>query len=472
MKHILLFLIAFFFVLESEAQVTTTRQWISSWRFEDANEVLAAMPDEGRVVFMGNSITDFWLRRHAEFFYDNGFICRGISAQTTPQMLLRIHQDVVETGASTLVILAGTNDIAGNTGYCPLPEILGNIAGMCEIAQSNGIRVLVCSLLPVHQYSWAKQLKPYEEIPKFNAMLKEYADKKGIEYIDFFSAMVDTDPDNFNGLPKELASDGVHPTKKGYMIMEEIVLKSLAKEVAAHKKAHEGESLRLMTYNVKTGNGMDGNTYKYQRTAEVINSCYPDVVAVQELDSLTARSHGHYVLGELAKLTGMIPTYAPAIEYDGGKYGIGMLSRENPLSVERVPLPGREESRTLLMVEFRDYIYCCTHFSLTEEDRIASVKIVENSVKKFAKGKNKPVFLAGDLNDEPDSPAIKSLTKYFDILNDSSVLTCPADVPQWAIDYILRWKESPKGELDNVATSLVGNSCRTSDHRPVVVVLK
>jgi len=472
MKRVFFTLTVLLLAISSFAQVTTTRDWASQWRYEDANDVLASIPYPGRVVFMGNSITDLWLPRHPEFFAENGFICRGISGQTTPQMLLRFRQDVVRTGASAVVILAGTNDIAGNTGDCTLEEIVGNIAGMCEIAKANGVRVLLCSVLPVHQYPWAKKVKAFEEIPKLNALLKEYARENGITYVDFFSAMVDSALENINGLSKDLAEDGVHPIVKGYQIMERVVLNELKDEVAAYMEAHKEVKLKLMSYNVKSGNGMDHKNWYYRRTAEVINSVLPDVVAVQELDSVTARSGGKYVLGQMAYLTGMYPTYAPAIDYDGGKYGIGMLSREKPLETKQIKLPGREEERTLLLAEFSGYIYCCTHLSLTEADRIESVKILKKEIKKFAKRKSKPLFLAGDWNDTPDSKVLAMMMEDFEILNDPMVMTCPADVPEFTIDYIARWKGSPKGVLDGVVSTIVGNAARTSDHRPVIVELK
>lgn len=122
-----------------------------------------------------------------------------------------------------------------------------------------------------------------------------------------------------------------------------------------------------MSYNIRNGRGMD-DVADFRRTADVIIKACPDIVAVQEIDSVTGRSGGKDVLREIAGLTLMHHTYAPAIDYDGGKYGIGMLSKEKPLGYKRLPLPGREEARALLIVEFEKYIYCCTHLSLTEED--------------------------------------------------------------------------------------------------------
>lgn len=200
------------------------QDWADLNRYREADKILASeTPVNGRVVFMGNSITENWYKFHPEFFTENGFIARGISGQTTPQMLVRFRQDVVNIGAETVVILAGTNDIAGNTGYASLDMIMDNIKSMCEIAKSNGIKVVLCSVLPAYRYSWNREVEPNRLIPQLNFMIKEYAGKMGIEYIDFFSAMADNTPGNENGLPSRLSKDGVHPNLEGYRIMEELI---------------------------------------------------------------------------------------------------------------------------------------------------------------------------------------------------------------------------------------------------------
>lgn len=200
------------------------QDWADLNRYREADKILASeTPVNGRVVFMGNSITENWYKFHPEFFTENGFIARGISGQTTPQMLVRFRQDVVNIGAETVVILAGTNDIAGNTGYASLDMIMDNIKSMCEIAKSNGIKVVLCSVLPAYRYSWNREVEPNRLIPQLNFMIKEYAGKMGIEYIDFFSAMADNTPGNENGLPDRLSKDGVHPNLEGYRIMEELI---------------------------------------------------------------------------------------------------------------------------------------------------------------------------------------------------------------------------------------------------------
>jgi endonuclease/exonuclease/phosphatase family metal-dependent hydrolase len=180
-------------------------------------------------------------------------------------------------------------------------------------------------------------------------------------------------------------------------------------------------TLRLMTYNIKNATGMDG-VCDFQRIANVINNASPDVVAVQEVDSVTNRSNQKYVLGEIAERTQMYACFAPAIDYDGGKYGIGLLSKKAPLHLQAIALPGREEARALILAEFEDYIYCCTHLSLTEEDRMKSLEIL----KTFAASYKKPLFLAGDMNAEPES-LLKSCRKNFgySLIPDNTLFLLP-----------------------------------------------
>ena len=459
-------------VLSANAQNNPIREYSNLWRFEEANRMLEQAPEPGRVVYMGDSITDNWARMRPGFFYSNGFIGRGISGQTTHQMLLRFRRDVIANKAAAVVILAGTNDIAHNLGPCSLQDIVDNIADMCDIAMANDVRPIICSVLPAHRYGWRKEMRPDIEIPKLNAMLRAYAAEQGITYLDFFSAMVDSDPENANGLPKKLANDGVHPTHAGYEIMESMVLAVLGDELAARKKAHGEDGLKLATYNIRNGKGMDGDVYGYRRTAEVISSLGADAVAIQELDCKTGRSGGKDVLGEIARMTGLHATYAKAIDYDGGGYGVGMLSMDEPVRTASVPLPGREEQRVLLMVELPGYIYCCTHLSLTEEDRLASVDIICDAVKEFAKGCRKPVFIAGDWNDEPGSKFMKKMQEHFDVLTDTAQCTFPSPEPEITIDYIARWNGSPARKLSKALGSKVQSVPAASDHRPVTIILK
>lgn len=229
--------------------------------------------------------------------------------------------------------------------------------------------------------------------------------------------------------------------------------------------AHAQYTLRLMTYNVRNANGLDGRC-NYQRVANAITNAQPDVVAVQEVDSATSRSGGTYVLGELAERTQMRAYFAPAIAYDGGKYGIGLLARQEPLRVETVALPGREEARVMLVAEFDDFVYACAHLSLTEEDRLASVRLIEER----ARTCGKPFFLAGDMNDGPESAFLKAMKQTFDVLSNPKQATYPADRPKETIDYIF----ARKGSTDKMVPIAVRvrNGPVASDHRPVTVELR
>lgn len=201
-------------------QCINAQDWANLNRFKKQNKELGApAEEERRVVFMGNSITEGWKNADPDFFKKNTYINRGIGGQTTPQMLLRFRADVIDLQPKVVVILAGTNDIAGNTGPMTLKEIRDNIASMAELAKAHGIKVIISSVLPAYDYSWRPGLEPNTKIPALNALLKDYAEKNNAIYLDYFSVMAD----QRNGLPKDLAEDGVHPTAKGYAIMKPLV---------------------------------------------------------------------------------------------------------------------------------------------------------------------------------------------------------------------------------------------------------
>lgn len=205
--------------LSSFAQDKT--DWAKFYRYEEANKSVTVKP---KAVLMGDSITDGWPRANKDFFTDNNYVGRGISGQTTSHMLVRFRKDVVDLHPKYVAILAGTNDIALNNGSITLENILGNIISMCEIAKANKIKPVICSVVPAKAYRWRPEIKDSaEKIIKLNEMLKEYADANKIPYVDYHSAMTDSE----GGLPVELAKDGVHPTPAGYKIMEEILVKVL-----------------------------------------------------------------------------------------------------------------------------------------------------------------------------------------------------------------------------------------------------
>ncbi|HEX4544499.1 MAG TPA: SGNH/GDSL hydrolase family protein, partial [Candidatus Acidoferrum sp.] len=197
--------------------------WAFLAKYRDADKALPApAAGELRVVFMGDSITEGWGMKatatslaRGELFPRKPYLNRGISGQTTPQMLVRFRQDVIELKPKVVVVLAGTNDIAENTGKMSLGETEGNITSMSELARSNGIRPVLCSVLPASDFWWHKGLQPASKIQALNAWIKEYAAKNGLVYVDYYSAMVNSE----GGLKADLSPDGVHPNKAGYEVM-------------------------------------------------------------------------------------------------------------------------------------------------------------------------------------------------------------------------------------------------------------
>ena len=213
-------------VLLFMSNYSQAQDWANLNRYQQENTTLRTPNlDENRVVFMGNSITESWSNYHAEFFERKSYINRGISGQTTPQMLIRFRQDVIALKPKIVVILAGTNDIAENTGPTTIEMIIDNIISMAEIAKSNNIKVIISSVLPAYDYPWNTGLKPNEKIPVLNRLLKEYANKNSIVYLDYFTSM----SNKKNGFKNVYTYDGVHPNKKGYLKMELLVEKAIKK---------------------------------------------------------------------------------------------------------------------------------------------------------------------------------------------------------------------------------------------------
>lgn len=224
----ILFCSVFFLALYTNAQ-----DWANLKRYQSENRDLQApTKSENRVVFMGNSITQGWKEKHPDFFIKNPYIDRGISGQTTPQMLIRFRQDVIALQPKVVVILAGTNDIAGNTGPSTLEMIMDNISSMAEIAAANKIKVVLCSVLPAYEYPWRKGMEPNIKIPLLNEMIKTYALRKNFVYLDYFSAMTDEK----NGMKAEYTTDGVHCSSKGYELMESMVQPAIQKALKNKQK--------------------------------------------------------------------------------------------------------------------------------------------------------------------------------------------------------------------------------------------
>jgi len=207
----------------------SAQDWANTSRFKDANAKLTSPSSgENRVVFMGNSITEGWINTDPDFFAGKSYVNRGISGQTTPQMLVRFRPDVINLKPAVVVILAGTNDIAGNTGPSTLEMIMDNLISMAELAKANQIKVVLSSVLPAFDYPWKPGIEPAPKIVKLNEMIKTYAEQNNIVYLDYFSSTVD----DRNGLKKELSGDGVHPNMAGYKIMEPLVEAAIKKALS------------------------------------------------------------------------------------------------------------------------------------------------------------------------------------------------------------------------------------------------
>ena len=201
--------------------------WPNLSRYQDENRSVG-IPEKGkqRVVFMGDSITEEWSNLYADYFDTEGYINRGIGGQTTPQMLIRFKPDVIDLEPDIVVILAGTNDIAGNTGPSNVKMITDNIFSMAELARAHQIKVVLSSILPVFEYEWAKEIKDVPAtIDSVNDELKKYVNDHGLVYLDYFSPMVD----QRKGLNKDYTYDGVHPNQDGYILMSSLAQKVLSR---------------------------------------------------------------------------------------------------------------------------------------------------------------------------------------------------------------------------------------------------
>ena len=193
-----------------------SQDWPYLNRYQTENDKPSPLKlGEKRIVFMGDSITELWSVVHPSFFSEKSYINRGIGGQTSPQMLVRFRADVIALKPSVVVLLAGANDIAQNTGPSTLEMIANNIFSMVELATANNIKVILCSVLPVFDFYWRQGLEPAGKIVTLNKMISEYAYTNAIPYVDYYSAMVDEQ----KGLKSMYSEDGVHPNKAGYEVM-------------------------------------------------------------------------------------------------------------------------------------------------------------------------------------------------------------------------------------------------------------
>jgi lysophospholipase L1-like esterase len=200
--------------------------WANLARFREDNQKIGLPAiGENRIVFMGNSITEGWGNTMPDFFAGKPYVNRGISGQTTPQMLIRFRPDVVDLKPAVVVILAGINDIAGNTGPSTQKMIQDNLASMTEIAKANGIQVVLSSVLPAYDFPWKPGMQPAEKVIALNIWIKTYAEANGCVYLDYFSPMVD----ERHGLKAEYTYDGVHPNLAGYQVMAPLAEKAIQK---------------------------------------------------------------------------------------------------------------------------------------------------------------------------------------------------------------------------------------------------
>jgi lysophospholipase L1-like esterase len=201
------------------------QDWPNLYKYQNENANLApTAAGQKRIVFMGDSITEFWSVINPEYFAGKPYVNRGISGQTTPQMLIRFRADVIALKPSLVVLLAGINDIAGNTGPSTLEMITNNIFSMAELAKAHKIKVILCSVLPAFDFPWKANQNPAEKVVALNEAIQKYAAENGIEYLDYYSAMVD----ERKGLKTVYSNDGVHPNKAGYQVMAPLAEAAIA----------------------------------------------------------------------------------------------------------------------------------------------------------------------------------------------------------------------------------------------------
>lgn len=225
-KKLLPALLLFFAIASAKAQ-----DWANIKRYQEANsKVPPPTTGENRVVYMGDSITDFWINNDSTFFAGKPYYDRGISGQTTGQMLLRFRGDVIDLKPKVVVILAGINDIAQNNGPSTLKDIFGNIVSMAELAKANHIQVVLSSVMPAFNLPWRPAINPVPLVAALNEMIKTYAAKNNLVYLDYYTAMADAR----KGLLPQYAKDEVHPNLAGYKAMEPLAEKAIA--VALKKK--------------------------------------------------------------------------------------------------------------------------------------------------------------------------------------------------------------------------------------------
>lgn len=206
-----------FSLLILSMQSMYAQDWAQLDRYQEANTNLSSASIE--LLFLGDSITEGWPQFRLQFFQNNPFVGRGIGGQTTPQMLLRFRQDVIALQPKKVILLAGINDIAQNTGPIRIDQIMDNIKSMAEIAKANGIEMILCSVLPANSFPWRPEIVPTQKVIDLNQKIQAYAAEQGLVYVDYYTPMVDSQ----GGLKAHLGYDTVHPNTAGYQLMEQIL---------------------------------------------------------------------------------------------------------------------------------------------------------------------------------------------------------------------------------------------------------
>lgn len=225
MKNALLLILIFISLKTFSQKEKQQMDWPNLKKYAQENHEISKNTTKGRIVWMGDSITELWKITDPTFFQNQLYINRGIGGQTTSQMLLRFRQDVIDLKPETVIILAGINDIAENTGPISAENILGNIISMAELAKTNQIKVVLSSILPANKFPWRPDIMPAEKVIILNTLIEKYCIKNNIVYIDYYSKMANSQ----KGLDTEIANDGVHPTLSGYKIMEPLAIEALKK---------------------------------------------------------------------------------------------------------------------------------------------------------------------------------------------------------------------------------------------------
>jgi lysophospholipase L1-like esterase len=214
-------------LLQAQSKINENwADWANFKKYAEQNKAVPArVKGEKRVVFLGNSIFEGWLRLRPEFFAGKPYYDRGISGQTTPQMLLRFYEDVLALDPEVMVLKAGINDIAQNSGpYNPL-QTLNNIKAIAQLARANGIKVILCSVLPASDFRWRPGLEPGDKVIALNNAIHDFAKTEGFYYLDLYSSVVD----DKKGMKAEYANDGVHPTVEGYKVLEPLIEDAIRK---------------------------------------------------------------------------------------------------------------------------------------------------------------------------------------------------------------------------------------------------